>query len=77
MKSEEIQVGMKVKARERQRNNERQGMVGEVVGCYGGQEYMAVDVRLPDGRHRLFWSWDLEQELPSPRSWWRSLLGRY
>jgi hypothetical protein len=74
MKPEEAQVGMKVKVRERQRINERRGTVGRVVGCYGGVQYMAVDVRFPDGRHRLFWPEDLEQEIPSPRSWWRSLL---
>jgi hypothetical protein len=31
-----------------------------VVGCYGGEEYMAVDVRFADGQCRLFWSGDLE-----------------
>ena len=75
MKSEEAQVGMKVKVRDRQRINELRGTVGRVVGCYGGVQYMAVDVRFPDGRHRLFWPEDLEQEVPSPQSWWRSLLG--
>ena len=75
MKPEEAQVGMKVKVRERQRTNEWRGTVGRVVGCYGGEEYMAVDVRFPDGRCRLFWPEDLEQEVPSRRSWWRSLLG--
>jgi hypothetical protein len=50
-------------------------MVGKVVGRYGGEEYVAVDVRFPDGHHRLFWPSDLE-EIASPRpSLWRSLLG--
>jgi hypothetical protein len=50
-------------------------MVGEVVGRYGGEEYVAVDVRFPDGRHRLFWPSDLA-EIASPLpSLWRSLLG--
>ena len=75
MKPEEAQVGMKVKVRERQRINEPQGTIGRVVGWYGGEEHMAVDVRFPDGRCRLFWPEDLEQEVPTPRSWWRSLLG--
>ena len=35
---------------------------------------MAVDVRFSGGRRRLFWPEDLE-EIPSPRPWWRSLLG--
>jgi hypothetical protein len=35
---------------------------------------MALDVRFPDGQHRLFWPGDLE-EISSPQpSWWRSLL---
>jgi len=49
-------------------------MVGRIVGRYGGEEYMALDVRFPDGQHRLFWPGDLE-ETSSPQPWWRSLLG--
>jgi hypothetical protein len=50
-------------------------MVGGIVGRYGGEEYMALDVRFPDGQRRLFWPGDLE-EISSPQpSWWRSLLG--
>ena len=49
-------------------------MVGRVVGYYGKEGYLALDVRFPGGEHRLFWPEDLE-EAPSPRSWWRSLLG--
>ena len=75
MKSEEVQVGMKVKVRDRQKIGERRGTVGRVVGCYGGEEYLAVDVRFPDGRHQLLWSEDLDQEGPSSRSLWRFLLG--
>jgi hypothetical protein len=29
---------------------------------------------LADGQYRLFWPRDLE-EIPSPKAWWRSLLG--
>ncbi len=70
-------VGMKVRVRKGHRIAERRGMVGRVVGSYGGEQYVAVDVRFPDGHHRLFWPADLE-EIASPRpssSWWRSLLG--
>jgi hypothetical protein len=31
------------------------------VARYGGEEYIAVDVRLADGQCRLFWPKDLEQ----------------
>jgi hypothetical protein len=49
-------------------------MVGRIVARYGGEDYVAVDVRFPDRRYRLFWPEDLE-EISSPRPWWRSLVG--
>jgi hypothetical protein len=68
-------VGTRVRVRQEHRILERRGMVGKVVGRYGGEEYVAVDVRFPDGHHRLFWPGDLE-EIASPQlSLWRSLLG--
>jgi len=42
----------------------RRGLVGTVVGRYGGEEYVAVDVRLADGQLRLFWPRDLEEISP-------------
>ena len=74
MRSEEVRVGMKVRVREHHRIVERRGMVGRIVGRYGGEEYVALDVRFPDGRQLLFWLGDLE-ETSSPQAWWRSLLG--
>ena len=59
---------------EHHRGEERRGLVGKIVACYGGEEYVAVDVRLADGQYRLFWPRDLE-EISSPRAWWRFLLG--
>jgi hypothetical protein len=51
-------------------------LVGKVVARYGGEDYIAVDVRLADGRYRLFWPRDLE-EISSPQeAWWGLLLGR-
>jgi hypothetical protein len=67
---------MRVKVREHHRIEERRGLLGKVVGRYGRKECIVVDVRLADGRCRLFWPADLE-ELESPRGWWRSLLGKY
>jgi hypothetical protein len=52
----------------------RRGLVGTVVGRYGGEEYVAVDVRLADGQLRLFWPRDLE-EISPPHAWWRFLFG--
>jgi hypothetical protein len=72
--AEEACVGMKVRVSKEHRILERRGVVGRVVGRYGGVEHVAVDVRFPNGEHRLFWPGDLE-EISSPQpSWWRSLL---
>jgi hypothetical protein len=74
MRPEEVRVGMKVRVCEHHRISERRDMVGRIVDRYGGEEYVAVDVRFPDGQYRLFWPEDLE-EISSPQPWWRSLLG--
>ena len=54
-------VGAKVRVSQRHRIVERRGMVGRVVGRYGGEGYVAVEVRFCDGRRRLFWPGDLEE----------------
>ena len=81
MRAQEARVGARVAVSGIHRIEERRGKVGTVVGCYGGDDYRAVDVRFPDGAQRLFWPQDLEEEprreeaaSPRPR-WWRSLLG--
>jgi hypothetical protein len=68
-------VGMKVRVRESHRIPDQRGMVGRVMGSFGGTHHMAVDVRFPDGQRRLFWPGDLEEIFSSPQPWWRSLLG--
>ena len=40
--------------------------MGKVVALYGGEQYVDVDVRLADGKYRLFWPRDLE-EISSPQ----------
>ena len=75
MRPEEARVGMKVRVCEHHRISERRGMVGRIVSRYGGEEYVAVDVRLADGQYRLFWPRDLEEISSPPKAWWRSLLG--
>ena len=74
MRPQEARVGKHVKVSQRHRIPDRRGMVGRVVGCYGGEEYMAVDVRFPGGQCRLFWPEDLE-EISSAQPWWRTMLG--
>jgi hypothetical protein len=65
MKPLDARVGMRVKVQDHHRIEERRGLVGKVVGKYGGKEYIVVAVRFPDGRYRLFWPRDLE-EVSSP-----------
>jgi len=60
-------IGTKVRVREHHEIAERDGKVGEVVGYYSGDDYVALEVRLSDGECRLFWPGDLE-EISSPPS---------
>ena len=64
-------VGMEVRVREDHRIRELGGMVGKVVGSYGAEGFMALEVRFPDGQHRLFWPGDLEEIAPSRPRWHR------
>ncbi len=51
--------------------------MGRVVARYGGEDYIAVEVRLADGECRLFWPRDLEEISSFPQeAWWRFVLGR-
>jgi hypothetical protein len=76
MTAEQARAGMRVRVMEHHRVEERRGLVGKVVARYGGEEYVAVDVRLADGQYRLFWPRDLEEISSSPKAWWHLLLGR-
>ena len=44
MSPEEVRSGMRVRVMERCRVEQRRDLVGTVVACYGGEDYMAVDV---------------------------------
>jgi hypothetical protein len=70
-----VRAGMRVKVRDHHRIEQRRGLLGKVVGTYGGEEFTAVDVLFPDGQQRLFWPRELE-EVSSTKPWWLSLLGR-
>src|SRR4051812_42424764 len=63
-----------VRVRESHRIVERRSKVGTVFGRYGGEGYVAVEVRFPEGAERLFWPRDLEK-VSAPRAWWHFLLG--
>ena len=66
IKPEKVHIRMTVMVREQYRIAERRGMVGRIVDHYGGEGYMAVDVRFSGGQRRLFWPEDLEV-ISSPR----------
>jgi hypothetical protein len=74
MTPEQARTRMRVRVMEHHRVQERRGLLGTVVARYGGEDYVAVDVRLADGEYRLFWPRDLEEISSSPRAWWRLLL---
>ena len=73
MTPERVRPGTRVRIMEHHRLEERRGLMGTIVAVYGGEDYVAVDVRLADGVCRLFWPRDLEEVSP-PRAWWRLLL---
>ena len=50
MTPEQARSGMRVRVMEHHRVRERRGLMGTVVGRYGGENYIAVDVRLADGQ---------------------------
>jgi len=41
--------GTRVRIMEHHRVQERRGLLGKIVGRYGGEEYVAVEVRLAHG----------------------------
>jgi len=74
MTPEHARPGTRVRVMGHHRIEERRGLIGTVVSVYGGEEYVAVEVRLTDGERRLFRPHDLE-EISPPKAWWRFLLG--
>lgn len=75
MTPERARTGTRVRVMEHHRVEQRRGLVGTVVAVYGGENHVAVDVRLADGECRLFWPRELEEVSP-PQAWWRFLLER-
>jgi hypothetical protein len=76
MTPEHARPGTRVRVMDDHRVESRRGLEGAIVARYGGEDYVAVDVRLAEGEYRLFWPRDLEEIPSSPKaSWWRLLLG--
>jgi hypothetical protein len=60
LQSHEIFIGARVRVLETDRRANLRGMLGTVEYCFGHPEYLALDVRLDDGRLELFWAHGLE-----------------
>lgn len=64
MRSHEALPGTVVRVREGYRKPELEGMSGIIEQCWGSPEYVALDVRLEDGRSELFWFHQLDTVAP-------------
>ena len=60
MQPREALIGTRVKVLETDRRAELRGMSGTIEHHFGHPEYLALDVRLDDGRLELFWAHGLE-----------------
>ena len=61
MESEEARIGARVRVSESGRRSEWRGPTGTVSGKWGNPEYLALDVRMDEGRMQLFWHHELEE----------------
>jgi hypothetical protein len=61
MRSEQTQIGAKVRVGYSGRCLEWRGLTGTVSRKWGNPEYLALDVLLEDGRTLLFWHHELEE----------------
>ncbi len=60
MRSEQARIGARVRVGESGLRPEWWGLRGRIIRRWGHSEYLALDVRLEDGRSRLFWHHELE-----------------
>ncbi len=65
MESYEARPGTAVRVKESYRRPELEGMGGIVEHCWGSPDYLALDVRLEDGRSELFWFHQLDTAAPA------------
>jgi len=61
VRSEEAQVGKRVRVRDTLLRTELRGREGTITGRWGDPTYVALDVLLDDGRTQLFWHHELEE----------------
>jgi hypothetical protein len=60
LRSPEAHVGARVRVLETDRRADLRGMYGTIEHRYGHPAYLALDVRLDNGRLELFWAHELE-----------------
>ena len=61
MNSEQAQIGSRVRVGKSGAHSELWGLTGTVSAMWGNPEYLALDVRMEDGRTQLFWHHELEE----------------
>jgi len=61
MRSEEARIGARVRVSDSGLHSELRGLTGTVSAMWGHPEYLALDVRMEDGRSELFWHYELEE----------------
>jgi hypothetical protein len=61
VRSEQASIGAKVRVGESGLRSEWRGLTGTIRARWGDPEYLALDVRLEDGRLQLFWHYELEE----------------
>ena len=61
MRSEEAQVGKRVRVREGHRKASLRGREGTIVKRWGNPSHVALDVLLDEGHWQLFWYHELEE----------------
>ena len=61
MRSEEAQIGRKVRVRKDHRKTDLRGQEGTIAHRWGNPDYPALDVLLDDGNWQLFWYHELEE----------------
>jgi hypothetical protein len=61
MRSEEAQIGKRVRVREHNRTANLRGQEGTITRRWGNPAYSALDVFLDDGDRQLFWYHELEE----------------
>jgi hypothetical protein len=61
VRSEEAQVGKRVRVREARHRADLKGKEGTITARWGKPDYLALDVVLDDGNLQFFWYHELEE----------------